>query len=159
MAGARQQHSYLLGHRVDDSDEDYRLNRQFLVSKTELYGGHNLHPIILARQPHLKTVADLGCGTAVWLRDVSRTYFSSGTDQPTLIGWDLHPTESSGQNQGHEGLQVFRHDCTQPMDSKWHGQFDVVNIGSMAYAIRESGWSGLLDNVFKLLSKALIRTS
>lgn len=158
MVATEQQIPYLLGHRADDIAEDHRLNEQFFVSKTELYGGHTLHPIIVARRPHLKFVADLGCGTAIWLRDVSRTYFSSGIAQPTLIGWGLHPTGSHNLNQGHKGLQVFQHDCVQPIDARWYGQFDVNNLGSMAYATHERGWAGLFDNVYKLLSKSSMCT-
>ena len=100
-------------------------------------------------------MADLGCGTGVWLEDVANMLFTGGQatreDPAKLIGFDMNP-HAFNPNPA-PGIQLVEHDCTQPFDAKYIGMFDLVNIRGLAYALPRESFSRLIENAVQLLSQ------
>lgn len=79
-------------------------------------------------------MADLGCGTSVWLDDVANMFIADGHASSTmLVGFD---TNALAFNQSPaSGVQLIKHDCTKPFDRRYVDMFNLVNIRGLAYAL------------------------
>lgn len=141
---------YLLGYRRDEAQENNRLNHQHDAIKHAILEGHLVHPSIPTVEI-TKAIADLGCGTGVWLDDVKNTLFPGNDTGPRLVGFDLN-VEAFNKTPA-PGVQLIKQDCTKPFDDSYNGTFDLVNIRGLAYALSVEGFSLMINNAIRLLSK------
>ena len=155
MDSVSEQKPYLLSYRHDSVEEDYRLNSQHEVIKHAILEGNLIHPSV----PRLKfdsAIADIGCGTGVWLDDVATTFFTGEqetSDQwPMLVGFDMNAHAFMPNPK--PGVRLIEHDCTVAFDSEYLGRFDLVNIRGLAYAIPKDSFPHLVQNAIKLLSQS-----
>ncbi|GFN17144.1 class I SAM-dependent methyltransferase [Aspergillus tubingensis] len=147
--------TYVLSHRSKQTEEHERLNRQHNLIQQTFLNNQLIHPSI--RLSSLKGgVADIGCGTGIWLREVAQTLPSPAVENtpttnplPSLVGFDLNA--AAFPENPTPGIQLVQHDCTKPFDPRYHGQFDLVNIRGLAYAITEEKLSRALENALLLL--------
>ena len=141
--------AYLLSYRSKDQEEDKRLDSQHDVIKHAILDGHLIHPLIPLSAIQT-SIADIACGTGIWLEDVRQTHFSKPTTHtPLLVGFDVNahafdPTLAPA-------VKLIEHDCTQEFPSEYIGKFDLVNMRGLAYAVPKDGFSRLISNAFKLL--------
>ncbi|RAH55358.1 hypothetical protein BO85DRAFT_522209 [Aspergillus piperis CBS 112811] len=153
--------TYVLSHRSKQTEEHERLNRQHNLIQQTFLNNQLVHPSIPLSA--LKGgVADIGCGTGIWLREVAQSLSSPGlengtgaftspatTPLPSLVGFDLNA--AAFPETPTPGIQLVQHDCTKPFDPRYHGQFNLVNIRGLAYAITEEKLSRALENALQLL--------
>ena len=136
MTLGHDQQPYVLSYRRDNVEEDRRLNSQHEVIKHGILDGELIHPSIPTLGPK-SAIADLGCGTGVWLDDVANMLFADGhasKESPAkLIGFDTNPHAFNPSPA--PGIQLVEHDCTQAFNAKYIGLFDLVNIRGLAYAL------------------------
>ena len=154
MTSSHDQQPYLLSYRRDDVEEDRRLNSQHEVIKHAILNGLLIHPSIHTLNSG-SAIADLGCGTGVWLDDVANTFLAGGhasrDDSALLVGFDMN-AHAFNPNPA-PGVQLVKHDCTKPFDARYIGKFDLVNIRGLAYALPRKAFSRLVENAIHLLSQ------
>lgn len=157
VAAKGQEEPYLLSYRREDVEEDRRLNSQHDVIKHGILDGTVIHSSIPATQI-TGAIADLGCGTGIWLEDLKRTLFdvspTAGGKLPLLVGFDVNP-HAFNKNPA-SGVQLIVHDCTKSFDATYIGKFDLVHINALAYALSAEGFSRLIQNAVQLLSQAYV---
>ncbi|RAK90133.1 hypothetical protein BO79DRAFT_192478 [Aspergillus costaricaensis CBS 115574] len=160
-SGECEDQTYVLSHRSKQTEEHERLNRQHNLIQQTFLNNQLIHPSIPLSA--LKGgVADIGCGTGIWLREVAQSLSSPGlengtgaftspttTPLPSLVGFDLNA--AAFPETPTPGIQLVQHDCTKPFDPRYHGQFNLVNIRGLAYAITEEKLSRALENALLLL--------
>ncbi|XXG93752.1 hypothetical protein Hte_000001 [Hypoxylon texense] len=139
---------YLLSYRRDDAQEDHRLNSQHDVIKHAILEGQLVHPAIPVVEI-TKAIADLGCGTGIWLDDVKNTLFRGTDTGPRLVGFDMNP--GAFNKTPAPGVQLIEHDCTKPFDESYNGTFDLVNMRGLAYALSVEGFSLMMKHALRLL--------
>ncbi|KAI2964059.1 hypothetical protein CBS147323_6553 [Aspergillus niger] len=148
--------TYVLSHRSKQTEEHERLNRQHNLIQQTFLNNQLIHPSI-PLSSLTGGIADIGCGTGIWLHEVAQSLPSPGgatasqttTTFPSLVGFDLNA--AAFPENPKLGIQLVQHDCTKPFDARYHGQFDLVNIRGLAYAITEEKLSRALDNALLLL--------
>ncbi|PYH75220.1 class I SAM-dependent methyltransferase [Aspergillus vadensis CBS 113365] len=149
--------TYVLSHRSKQTEEHERLNRQHNLIQQTFLNNQLIHPSIPLSSLRGR-VADIGCGTGIWLREVAQFLSSPGlengtgasaTPTPSLVGFDLNA--AAFPENPTPGIQLVQHDCTKPFDPRYHEQFDLVNIRGLAYAITEEKLSRALENALQLL--------
>ncbi len=140
-------------HNKHNVEEDRRLNSQHEVILTRLRTVYNIliHPSIRTSNSR-NAIAEMGCGTGIWLDDVANTLFAGGhtsrDNSPLLTGFDMN-AHASNPNPA-PGVQLVEHDCTAPFDARYIGKFDLVNIRSLAYALPTKSFSCLVENATHL---------
>ncbi|GKZ93643.1 hypothetical protein AnigIFM63604_006128 [Aspergillus niger] len=148
--------TYVLSHRSKQTEEHKRLNRQHNLIQQTFLNNQLFHPSI-PLSSLTGGIADIGCGTGIWLHEVAQSLQSPGgasaspttTTLPSLVGFDLNA--AAFPENPTPGIQLVQHDCTKPFDARYHGQFDLVNIRGLAYAITEEKLSRALENALLLL--------
>ena len=147
---------YVLSYRREDIEEDKRLNSQHEVIKHGILEGRLIHPSIVTLDSG-SAIADLGCGTGVWLDDIANTLFIGGQaskDGPAiLVGFDTNAHAFNPKPA--PGVQLIEHDCTVPFETRYIGRFDLVNIRGLACALDEANFIRLIGNAIQLLSQPL----
>ncbi|KAH7394356.1 hypothetical protein BKA66DRAFT_567306 [Pyrenochaeta sp. MPI-SDFR-AT-0127] len=144
--------AYLLSYRSQDNEEDKRLNSQHDVIKHAILGGHLIHPSIPLSATQT-SIADIACGTGIWLDDVRKTHFADvpayEDSAPFLVGFDVnaHAFDHSIAS----AVKLIEHDCTKEFPSEYIGRFDLVNMRGLAYAVPRESFSHLISNAIKLL--------
>ena len=141
----------MLGHRREDIDEDRRLNSQHGMITQAIMDGRLIHdkiPISGVRG----TIADICCGTGIWLNDVASLLSAKGLagSSRKLIGFDSNP--HAFRHGLDPSIQLIEHDCTKPFHADYIGKFDLVNMRGLAYAIPEQSFTDLIKNAMQLLS-------
>lgn len=154
MTSRHNENSYVLSYRHDNIEEDRRLNSQHDLIKHAILGGLSIHPSINKITPK-SAVADLGCGTGVWLDDIANELRAGGhkteAHSAMFIGFDTN-AHAFNSNPA-PGVLLVEQDCTEPFETKYIGKFDLVNIRGLAYALPQERFSCLVDNAIKLLSQ------
>ncbi|KAF4609847.1 hypothetical protein G7Y89_g15776 [Cudoniella acicularis] len=147
-----QEDIYLLSYRRNNVEEDRRLNSQHDAIKYAILNGRLIHPSIPATQI-TSAIADLGCGTGIWLNDIAETLFAdpdtADGSYPMLVGFDINAHAFNLSPA--PGVKLVKHDCTKPFDASYHGKFDLVNMRGLAYALTPEGFCLVLENVVQLL--------
>lgn len=155
------QEAYVLSFRRDDIKEDERLDWQHELIKHLIWGGQLIQASIplnnlINNHSSNSRIADVGCGTGIWLKEVADIILPSAGNQeaapPRLVGFDTNPRAFRYESTT-PSLQLIEHDCTTPFAAEYIGQFDLVNIRGLAYAIPEGKFPLLIKNVIQLLSK------
>lgn len=128
------------------------LDRQYHVFQKYFDKG----PITLAgslTENKVNKVLDVAAGSLAWTLDVARS-----TDPSTvqLYACDITPDNFPPASVTDPfSITTFAHDVTQPFPEELKGQFDVVNMRLLVYALSEDQWKKVLDNLHDLLSERL----
>lgn len=151
---------YILSHRRNNAEEDDRLNSQHDAIKHAILDGRLVHSSIPIT--HITSaIADLGCGTGIWLDDVRQTLFTDpdGVNENSvmLFGFDVN-AHAFNPNPA-PNIQLIEHDCTKSFDPIYVGKFDLVNMRGLAYALSAEGFSLVIDNAVQLLSQVQLSVS
>ena len=155
MSSAEDLQAYLLHYRSQRPEESQRLDGQHEIVTQCIFDGRLVLPSV-PRSEIKNAVADIGCGTGVWLNDVAREFFSKqgiGGTRPLLVGFDPNAKAFTQRNEPH--VQLIEHDCSEPFDGDYHGKFDLVNIRALAYAVPEERFIRVIENAMRLLSMAV----
>lgn len=154
MTDSQVQEPYVLSYRRDNVEEHRRLDSQHEAIKYAIMDGRLIHASIPVTQIR-SAIADLACGTGIWLDDVANTLFADshakGKISPMLIGFDVNG-HAFNPNPG-PGVQLVEHDCTKPFNTSYIGRFDLVNIRGLAYALSGQSLSRVVGNAVQLLSQ------
>ncbi|KAL9108368.1 MAG: hypothetical protein Q9227_006828 [Pyrenula ochraceoflavens] len=152
MPWNNEQEAYMLSFRRQNAREARRLHSQHEAIKYGIMNGQLLHPSI-PRDEIQSPIADLGCGTGVWLKDLADTIFPVDKAQDgkehVLVGFDVN--DRAFDRDPPAGVHLIEQDCTEPFDQKYHGNFGLVNIRGLAYAIPEERFPSLMSNAIQLL--------
>jgi len=122
-----------------------RLNYQhYLWHETLQY---NLHPTLLSSLPPRPRIADVACGTAIWLRSVA-----SQLPQAQLDGYDLSlaqcpPTQRLPDNIALREWDLF----AEPLAEEMLGAYDVVHIRLIFTIVANDDPGVVIRNLVKLL--------
>ncbi|MCJ1386075.1 hypothetical protein MMC17_009200 [Xylographa soralifera] len=150
MTSSTGHEAYMLYHRRDQIEEEQRLDLQHEIVTNAVFGGQLIYPPVSLSEIK-DAIADVGCGTGVWLNDLARTHFADRLKlrPPTLVGFDVNAKAFTKTPE--PGVQLVEHDCTKPFADRYHGRFDLVNMRALAYAVPEEGFYRLVANAVQLL--------
>jgi SAM-dependent methyltransferase len=144
--------AYLLSYLSQSHEEQERLDSQHDVITHAITGGELIHPSI-PPSAFRNSIADIACGTGIWLENVRRKYFDgSASDEgygPLLVGFDVN-AHAFDLSIG-SAVTLIEHNCVQEFPSKYIGKFDLVNMRGLAYAIPEQEFCRLVSNACQLL--------
>ena len=149
--------SYLLEH-VSEVRENPRLNTQHEHITHGIMKGRLVHdsiPIVDLDGP----VADICCGTGVWLKDLSDQIAGSRADDKSaaeFFGFDSNPSAFYDGDELPANVHLVKHDCTRPFNPEYHGKFGLVNMRGLTFAIPHETFPALLRNAVSLLSQLKI---
>ncbi|KAI3317738.1 S-adenosyl-L-methionine-dependent methyltransferase [Xylariaceae sp. AK1471] len=109
--------------------------------------GYLIHPRIPIQDADLK-VADIGCGTGIWLLDASTRL--PGSTQ--FVGLDISldavpPAELLPHNVVFRVWDMLR----DPVPEELVGSFDVINIRLMLYVLQEEDVPATVDKLIQML--------
>ncbi|ORY08734.1 S-adenosyl-L-methionine-dependent methyltransferase [Clohesyomyces aquaticus] len=126
--------------------EQQRLTRQHEVWTKSI--GYLLHPSIAKSLPDNARIADIGCGTGIWMTEMAKV--SPSTYQ--FDGYDI----SDAQFQSADSLppNVSLHtdsDFKKPYPEELIGTYDLINIRLIIISMGEGVWESTLRNVLTLL--------
>ncbi|KAL5336817.1 LaeA-like methyltransferase [Aspergillus crustosus] len=138
------QDKYVFGRGQKESE---RLNAQHkLLSKVTK--NTLIHPSI--SKESLIAVADVGTGTGIWLKDVSKI-LDNPKPQPYLHGFDISaaqfPTESPADNP-----RFSVHDITLPFPEEHWNRYDLVHVRLLVAALEETEYKTAIANLSAILS-------
>ena len=155
MTALQDQGSYMLGYRREDVEEDRRLNLQHVMITQAIMNGRLIHDTIPISEVK-GAVADICCGTGIWLDDVANLLSASGQAESSsmLIGFDSNP--HAFRHSLSPSIQLIEHDCTKPFHADYIGKFDLVNMRGLAYAVPEQSFTNLIKNTMQLLSQTTL---
>ena len=126
-------------------EESKRLDAQHHFSRA-LAHGNLIQPSI--PQSSLRTVADVGTGTGIWLREAVQEL--AAPNAPTkFTGFDI-----SGQQfpeDSIKGVDFVIHDIVQPFPQKYHGYFDLVHVRLLSYALKAQDLAIVLENIVQII--------
>jgi len=158
--------TYILSHRSKQTVEHERLNRQHNLIQQTFLNNQLIHPTIPLSSLQ-GGIADVACGTGIWLEEMAHALShrdtqansknkeqvesSSANLMPQFVGFDMNA--AAFPKNPAAGIRLVQHDCTEPFDARYLGQFDLVNIRGLAYAVTEEKLARVLENVSFLLSK------
>ncbi|KAJ5989408.1 hypothetical protein N7481_004618 [Penicillium waksmanii] len=128
---------------IRTKDELERLERQYNVWQSNI--GYLLHPAITQRGK--LRVADVGTGTGIWLRDLSKIL--PGTCQ--LDGFDLSDAMFFKKTPRPTNVSFIQHNLLKPFPAQFTAQYDVVNVRAMVVALSSDEWEPALRNLMSLL--------
>ncbi|KAF2709566.1 S-adenosyl-L-methionine-dependent methyltransferase [Pleomassaria siparia CBS 279.74] len=136
------QEPYWLGRA---SEELQRLHRQHYIWTKNI--GYLVHPTIASTLPEKARIADIGCGTGIWLSEVAKvspsTYRFDGYD---ISDASFQPADSLPPN-----VTLGHGDFKKPFPEELHGQFDLINIRLIVISMGEGVWESTLRNMLALL--------
>ncbi|KAL9115742.1 MAG: hypothetical protein Q9227_000110 [Pyrenula ochraceoflavens] len=142
----------MLSFRRKNIEEDRRLDSQHEVIKHGITNGRLIDPQIPVETTEY-AIADICCGTGIWLEDVVNTILFNGSAKERksyeLVGFDTNA--HAFRKDLSPSIQLIEQDCTKPFDAKYHCKFDLVNMRGLAYAIPEDQFSPLVENAIQLL--------
>ncbi|KAJ5933965.1 hypothetical protein N7454_006294 [Penicillium verhagenii] len=156
--------TYILSHRSKQAVEHERLNRQHNLIQQTFLNNQLTHPSIPLSSLQGR-IADVACGTGIWLEEMAHWLSQSETETssknneeeisssvnsvPQFVGFDMNAA-AFPENPA-AGIRLVQHDCSEPFEDRYTGQFDLVNIRGMAYAVTEEKLARVLENVSCLL--------
>ena len=113
-----------------------------------------IHPSIPIDE--ITSIADVACGTGVWLEDVSKALSASppsnGTER-SYIGFDISPKMFLPESErGKIKFEVL--DIMNPVPEKYHAKFDLVNIRLLCAAIKEVDLGHAFRNAEQMISQS-----
>lgn len=137
---------YFLSYRNNEPEEHQRLNSQHYVIQDAILGRHLIQASVKFSRPCI-SIADIACGTGIWLDDVLKSL--QGSETLVLVGFDVnsHGFDTSLA----PAIKLVQHDCKEAFPAEYIGQFDLVNLRGLAFAVPQDGFVRLLSNAVHLL--------
>jgi len=121
---------YIFAQRSSAEVERLNWQHNYIV---RCMGGHLIHPSIPIDE--IASIADVACGTGVWLEDVSKALSASGTER-SYEGFDISPKMFPPESErGKIKFEVL--DIMKPVPEEYHARFDLVSIRLLCAAIKE----------------------
>ncbi|KAM5449461.1 hypothetical protein MaudCBS49596_004942 [Microsporum audouinii] len=135
------QDKYVFGR---DQKESERLDAQHrLLSKVT--DNTLIHPSIPKEGLH--SVADIGTGTGIWLKDVSQLLEKTNT-QCYYHGFDISADQFP---KNPENIQLSVQDITLPFPKEYWNRFDIVHVRLLVAALQESDYKAAVSNLSAIL--------
>ena len=131
-----------------DSDESKRLDVQH-KHMLDLSSGHLTHPSIPSNL--IRSVADIGTGTGVWLRDIANRSAIANSKEALFVGFDISPQQFSSTENDPPNMKFIVHDITKAFPVEHHESFDLVNIRCLSYAIKAVDLEKAVWHVLQIL--------
>ena len=113
--------------------------------------GYLLHPNIDTNQEHLR-IADIACGTGIWLIETARSVPAS----TQLDGFDISADQFPDKGWLPQNVTLSTLDSLAPLPNHLVGKYDIVHIGLVVMLIKGEDPVPLLKNVMAMLSTLLL---
>jgi SAM-dependent methyltransferase len=126
-----------------------RLNNQHEFIKAAC-DGHVLLPP--TPKESILNVADIACGTGIWLQDVASELSiipTSNGQKRHFHGFDISDAQFPAKRG--ENMDFSIHDVLQPFPREEQGKYDVVQVRLLLLALKEVDISTAVQNVVQLL--------
>lgn len=136
--------------------DEYLLDRSTLGS-SRLYmqhwlwqrlAGHLLHPSIPIKEK--MKIADIACGTGIWLIDLAREFRESST-YVQLDGFDISAAQYPPSALLPSNVKLDILDIFQPIPQNLRWQYDVIHASLLCLVIRDGDPRSVLENLLTLL--------
>ncbi|KUI59769.1 hypothetical protein VP1G_07000 [Cytospora mali] len=133
---------------------DYLLGRDFHAS-TRLYMQHwmwrrkfgfLLHPKIPVNEDQDIQIADVACGTGIWLIDLAKEI-----PKATLDGFDISTKQFPHRNWLPPQVRLHELNAMGPMPKDLLGRYDIVHVGLVVLLVSGGDPSILVNNLLSLL--------
>lgn len=108
--------------------------------------GYIVHPEIDQRLPPAAKIADVGTGTAVFLRRLCPVYASA-----TLHGFDISPALFPSKSTLPNNIHLSVLDARQPVPDNLRGVYDLVHVRLLAAGLEAAEWGPVVQNLAQLL--------
>ena len=126
-------------------EESRRLDAQHHFSR-ELAHGHLIQPSI--PQSGLRSIADIGTGTGIWLREAAQE-LATPNEQIEFIGFDISVQQFPKDSI--QGVDFVMHDVVEPFPQEYHEKFDLVHVRLLSYALKEKDLDKAVENIIQIL--------
>ena len=136
-----------------DHDESQRLDAQHHFCRA-LAHGHLIQPSIL--ESGLRDVADVGCGTGIWLREAAQE-LATQNDRVDFTGFDIS-AQQFPKDRIH-GVDFVVHDAVEPFPLQYHEKYDLVQVRLLSYALKAQDLQNAVENIVSILRKCPSRPS
>lgn len=113
--------------------------------------GYLLHPNIDTNKEHLR-IADIACGTGIWLIETARSVPAS----TQLDGFDISAAQFPDKGWLPQNVTLSILDSLAPLPKHLVGKYDIVHIGLVVMLIKGENPVPLLKNVMAMLSTLLL---
>ncbi|KAB8297397.1 hypothetical protein EYC80_002740 [Monilinia laxa] len=123
--------------------EAQRLERQYRAWQMNI--GYILHPNI-AKHDRMR-IADIGTGTAIWLRDLSGIL----PETCQLHGFDISDIMFPNRAAIPANITLCEHNLLDAFPEEFLGKYDVVNVRLMIVALSFDQWEPAVRNLITLL--------
>jgi predicted TPR repeat methyltransferase len=112
-------------------------------------------PAIPTAQLH--HVADIACGTGIWLKELSERLSPKAEDgvERTYTGFDISsamfpPTDEGGPTK------FVAQDILAPVPEEYIEKFDLLHIKMLCFAIKIVDYPIMMENLVKMISESFV---
>ncbi|KAJ6087789.1 hypothetical protein N7467_006703 [Penicillium canescens] len=127
-----------------NSTEAQRLDEQFELITENI--GYLLHPSVRAKLPPNAQVADVGTGTAAFLRSLSHYY-----PDATMHGYDISTSLFPPFSTLPPNVTLYLLDARQPVQSMLWGKYDLVHVRLISASLKPREWPSIIRNLTRML--------
>jgi SAM-dependent methyltransferase len=92
-------------------------------------------------------VADVACGTAIWLKALA-TELPQSTE---LHGFDIYPANFPPLSTLPDNVQLHAQSTLDPFLEEFHGKFDLVHVRLLMYSLKKDEWITAIKNLTTIL--------
>lgn len=121
-----------------------RLNLQSYLWHSAL--GYTIHPSILPSLPPSATIADVACGSGLWLIDVSRQLPSA-----QLHGFDLDMRQAPHAKWLPSNIEIRYWNILDAVPEELVGKYDYVHTRLLVLVVENKDPRPIIRNLFKML--------
>lgn len=133
-----------------NDEESRRLDAQHHFSRALAHG----YLIQLSiPQSTLRSIADVGAGTGIWLREAARE-LETPNGPIEFTGFDIS-AQQFPQDTIH-GVEFVVHDVVTPFPQQYHGIFDLVNVRLLSYALKAQVLQQAVANIIQILRQSIV---
>jgi SAM-dependent methyltransferase len=130
---------YILGRKYMAA---CRLNLQHYLWKEAL--GFTIEPSIPI--PKKAAIADIACGTGLWLCDAARLHLDA-----KLVGFDLDPSQAPHPDWLPPNVILSQWNIFEDINPLWEGQFDFIHVRLLVFVLSGEKMQPFVDRLLKLL--------
>ena len=112
--------------------------------------GYLLHPSIPIYKEGLQ-IADVACGTGIWLLDVARTLPASAK----LDGYDISSEQFPAKEWLPKNVTLKTLNALDSVPDTLRGKYDIVHISLFVMLVRNENPGPILNNLILMLSMEL----
>lgn len=130
-----------------DEEESKRLDAQHMFFR-QLTNGSLLHRSI--DRSSLQTVADVGTGTGIWLREAARE-LPTAEKQIEFTGFDISAQQFPTDDL--PNMEFAVHNVVESFPPQYHAKFDVVHVRFLSYALKAQDLETAVKNIVHIIRK------